>query len=623
MIENLKKLLSLHRLDFAMLVERAALYSWVLSIASAMSLTRLAFYFNLPWWSKYHSWQELITAVLGVATLLSSHRKRVLPLIVVGSLVLLHAYANFYQPSLQPGIPIQDYVLAPGVSANWSFDVAKLYLLSVATYFPGALVLWKKILPNQLQPWNAHVKAIIFILAGLVGANLLVALVQSTWSISFLSAGSGTAVAAGRAPALLEDSGAAGVLFSTTSPFLLMLCMEKSNLKLHRFVLLLLGLLFLVLALKTGGRSAAIAAVAAIFWGVLITTFSGGFRISEIKYKITLSALVIIGLILAFRERPEVKNSISLIVGLIKNNLNLLAVMQQYDPVRYGHWMVQIKNISEDGLVGKGLGSFHAEFANAKGWLTQMAIPVYPDWPSSAYLTIVADLGIAGLFLLAACFLAFFSNLQSLRQEAQTNTVRLPLLAALTSLMLSFIIGVHIPNRSVAALSIGLCAGLFSITPANAKKAMQWCLVAATLCLLAGIVARVIQAPNSIAFRWREIGAPQKNFYFREKLNGFVGAWKAAKGEILVEQEQISFLTKNPLDKLPAVFEAELISNTNMRMRSYSIEIVANQSFPKTIDIPKNMCNMEPTFSEHCVLRYQLSPSWFYENYEMGVFVLD
>jgi hypothetical protein len=274
-------------------------------------------------------------------------------------------------------------------------------------------------------------------------------------------------------------------------------------------------------------------------------------------------------------------------------------------------------------MTGTGLGSFHAELANANGWLLQQGLPAYPDWPSSAYLTLIADLGIAGWFLLLGGFIIYFSNIFLVIREKTKNHLRLPILAAVTALLLSFVIGIHIPNRSAAALSFGLFAGLFSITSPSTKRVSKWLVLVAALFLIGSIFHKAISAPTQVAFRWRETGSPQTVFYFREKLNGTEGIWKPARGELIVETQQIKILTKNPEEKLPATLKAELVSSSNETLDSFVFDISTAQFSPIKIEIPANRCNLKPTITEHCIIRYELSPSWIYGNYEMGIFLLD
>ena len=79
----------------------------------------------------------------------------------------------------------------------------------------------------------------------------------------------------------------------------------------------------------------------------------------------------------------------------------------------------------------------------------------------------------------------------------------------------------------------------------------------------------------------------------------------------------------SPEEKLPATLKAELVSSSSETLDSFVFDISTAQFSPIKIEIPANRCNLKPKITEHCIIRYELSPSWIYGNYEMGIFLLD
>gem|GEM_PF-2691780 len=601
-----------------------AMISWSCTALLTLALVRADSYFHIPWWSEMLKGQRYLTAALGMAALILTQARGGLILLLTGALLIAHAYASFYQPSLRVDIPHFDYLLAPGISANWSFDIAKSYVFGLWTYLPGALLFLKHRQKNHENSSNKLAVIIGYLLLGLVTLNCLVACVQGLFNINFLAQGSGSAVAAQRAAGLLEDSGAAGMLLSLGAPFFIFYRSNQPNRVTHFPVSL--GILLTILTVHTGGRSAALASICGLLLGLAIQSVHLP-KVDRLKRCALIATCVfgLAGLVYFHRERPEVSRVLDFAAGFLKSKLNLLEVIKEQDPVRYSHWLVQWNSITHNPITGAGLGSFHAELAGAKDGLLQQGLSYFQDWPSSAYLTLPAELGIAGWLFLVCSFALFIAHLYKALVNAGHAQKVLPWLTASFALLLAFMIGIHIPNNSAYLLCVIVLAALITQSSEILLRFLRLLIALALLAMTFSIGIKAYTATAVPSFRWAQTGRPQIQSNFRETLNELPGEWLPARSEFVPLNDRLSFsfMIKNPPERLPTELEIFIKRNDGKVVMTRAFRFEKNPSLPVTLSLPSTECDSNFSRANYCFVKYSLKPGWTYDKYSMGLFLLE
>ena len=75
-------------------------------------------------------------------------------------------------------------------------------------------------------------------------------------------------------------------------------------------------------------------------------------------------------------------------------------LMRRVDPVRGVHMKAMIKAFSDHPVFGTGYGSFYMNFFEHRQWAQKGTGRSYADPPSSLYLMLLSEFGIAGVLLL-------------------------------------------------------------------------------------------------------------------------------------------------------------------------------------------------------------------------------
>ncbi len=170
------------------------------------------------------------------------------------------ALVDYYSPFILFGTPLQDLIVAPGVSANYAFYLSQLLLIHMA----GPVLF---IFCDQKFRVNTEQDPAGEILTGLAlgtGANLVVALMQWIGVDAFWT-GTGRSREAARLPGLFSDSGAATILFPVLLAGLLIFLLARARSRTRRiFIGAALLLIFAILGLFEG-RGYWVAAAGTLF----------------------------------------------------------------------------------------------------------------------------------------------------------------------------------------------------------------------------------------------------------------------------------------------------------------------------------------------------------------------
>jgi hypothetical protein len=192
--------------------------AWLIGLAVFFALcgSRFAQLSGWMWFAPVQLWMFRATLLASLIYLTMTKPRLGFSVLGFWIVLLAHSFANFYWPSLRWGVPVVDYLLHDQVSANYSFDQAKLYIGNFLGWFAAGLAyirIQRRINHGADFKWYRS-PVFVAILSGTL-LNVTVLGIQGLYDINFLALASGTAVSAGRAPGLLEDGGASAVVMSS------------------------------------------------------------------------------------------------------------------------------------------------------------------------------------------------------------------------------------------------------------------------------------------------------------------------------------------------------------------------------------------------------------------------
>ena len=246
------------------------------------------------------------------------------------------------------------------------------------------------------------------LLAVLAMALLLnggVAIYQWQMDLNFLAQGSGSAIWAGRATALLEDSGASTVFFAALLSGVAFLIIDTSC---HWPQKILWSLIFFVgflggVASKgriffiSFGLSLVILFFLLILRGIRMRNYSAFFT----------SILILLAVLFVWKFAEhripyavQTFKQFQSIPEILNHEKPFNDLMRRVDPDRGGHMKAMIKAFSVHPFFGTGYGSFYMNFFEHRQWAEIGTGRSYADPPSSLYFMLLSEFGFAGFLLI-------------------------------------------------------------------------------------------------------------------------------------------------------------------------------------------------------------------------------
>ncbi|MBP6218796.1 MAG: O-antigen ligase family protein [Oligoflexales bacterium] len=563
-----------------------------------------------------------------------SSRQELLSLLGLGFLilcVLAHSYAHLFQPSLRWSTPHQNYNLAPENSASYSYSLAKLYMKNVSMFFFPSLVFFQH-MKDSLQTKSLS-KILLASLSFILIVNIGVALVQGWKDLNFMAAGSGTAVPAGRAAALLEDSGASNAYFAILgSGFFWLANLGPLTWPFRMFTF------SLALASILAGKMAAGRLFFLVIMGsVLCLSF---FAIRKKAVKIIPLALLASAAL--WKWAPSQIPLIDLMRHAdFSHPIEALNhILLQIDPIRALHIKTMLKAFLLHPLKGTGLGFYYANYADHLQWALSTGGAVFTDPPSSLYLMLLSELGLVGAALILALFLGLGMLLRDLSkpQEDKDNAWPNFCLGAVIALLLVWNSGIPVLFTSIGALAGLLLASLFLLVQASFPKTLQTFFFTMGGILLLGCAYQYKNAPRAVAFRWAETGHPQipltlsispEEQAYADTTFG-PGLWIKSGTEILLSKDKIEFsvLEKDgnrtyPLDISIAIYDQE--ENVIAQFQKSIQQLDRTQTW---IEIPldkdlTHRCLEKIDVDYFCSVRFTAKPVWKVFGQKAAVFIPD
>jgi hypothetical protein len=340
----------------------------------------------------------LFGLILGVMTSYKIYKKLVLSLLIFIIAIAIHAFSNFYQPSLRFEISIQNYVLQPNITSDFAIAQTRLYMIFLVCFIFPAITFFNSIYNNEsknLRKYFLTSFLICFIL------NAFTSIYQGLFDIHFLSKGSLSAIDAKRAPGLLDDSGVASFFFAILSSTFFVLLFEYNNKLKYKIILVSLLFLSIISGIINNSRSYYFGFIATILIFLLYKIIKNA---AQKKYKhlfsmslFTIFFFYLLNLLSKYYEIIpfiKLKNAFNAIIS----NGDIFQKYALFDTQRSAHLKIMWETIKENFFTGTGLGSFPSNFYYQVNKLNLKNIS--SDIPTNTYFSLVSELGFAGLILI-------------------------------------------------------------------------------------------------------------------------------------------------------------------------------------------------------------------------------
>ncbi|MBM3751986.1 MAG: hypothetical protein FJW21_12530 [Acidimicrobiia bacterium] len=531
-------------------------------------------------------------------------------------LLLTNAFWSLYWPSLRPGIPVQDFLLANDVSANYSWDQAVVYLKTTGVMLTiglAARVSWPFAGPRARALFAATVFSAI-------GLNLLVIAIQGAVDVQWLAAGSGTAVGHGRTSGLLEDSGASTVYAAAVLSGTVFVAMFA---RLSSFTRLFSG------AAALAGAAAGVATGGMVYFLSLAATVAMGVGLLLIRCITTLTGrlgLAAVGLAGLGGGAWATLGPAALTNPLPAIHAGLLAL----DPIRLAHQKVMLRALWEHPWLGTGFGWFYANLHEFGPWAVASGGAFFSDVPTSMYLMLASELGAAGILAVVAGLGWLATRCVRLTRATageETDVWTAFAVGASVSLAVSFLVGIHLIFWSVPALAIPIAIGGATETVRGRRWfAAVW--GTALVVIAISCVKLWATAPRAPEFRWKERGTPQIPVSLVVPIwpAGLEGIWASSGAEFLFEGKPLWFHIERPAEFYPMTFTIQVFDRGGRQVASNEqvFELPTDADSGRLIQVPfdndvNSLCAANITPEDYCTFRITTTPEWTLDKQPVAV----
>lgn len=570
----------------------------------------------------------LLALTIGTLTLAMASRRLFCIVLLSASLLVAHSVFHLFQPSLRPGIPVQDWLFPGGVSARYSFGQVWEYLRNIFVFLIPALALRRSsYIPEKYR---------LYLPLGVLGltflANSVVAVIQGLHSLEFLSEGSGTAVGARRAAALLEDSGASTVYFSMGVSALFSALLFFRGSVVVSSVLFLSFIVGFMGGAYTSGR---------IFYGATIVSFIvlgslglwKAFKFRKIRHiAVTGLGLLLMMVLVSFAVNRYMtqRDQVEFLLTEVWSGqaFDFQHFLNSLDPVRATHWRTMWKAFIEHPILGTGFGTFYSNYHRYLPWALQHGGVVFADPPSSMYLLLLSEFGLAGMLICALFFRQIGSFLKNVMQSPSPDLFNCCALAILLSLSVSFFVGLHVIFASITSVfvtAIVLCPRHRS----KNSRIQELLLGVIGLLLAAGSLKAFVQAPRPPAFNWAVRKMPQVPVTVDLPIAApYPGKWFKSGTELFLAKEKNYFFMEMPPQYYP-LHLAVTLYDKKAKPRAVAHYSISSYELPApgrmlSFEVPislKSECFHDISPDSFCSFRIDTKPVWKYEGFAAGFFL--
>ena len=569
------------------------------------------------------------------------------------SLVILQSFSFLYWPSLNLGTPVQDYYLMDQVSSNYSFEQGMKYLLNFTLFLFTAWALWllsvKKLFLTRsrllLLFSGENTKQTHAVLLAVLAFTLLlnsgIAIYQWQVDFDFLTQGSGSATFTGRAPALLEDSGASTVYFAAHLTGVIFLIFNTSCHWPQKIIWSLIFIVGLFGGIASKGRiffiSFGLSLVILLFLLILRGIIRRNYAPLFASIVIFLTILIVWKL--AENRYPYAVHTFKQVQSMpeILDHENPFSeLMRRVDPIRGVHMKAMIKAFLEHPVFGTGYGSFYMNFFEHRQWAEKGIGRSYADPPSSLYFMFLSEFGIAGvllvlvkLFFLGTAWSKVANSSSIISEKRNPTLLQSFSIGSLTSLAISFLIGLHLFFLSISAvfalsLIFSVDGGREEINKKKSSLILIYSIIGFSILLTISVAKQWLSAPPSPVFRWKERGKPQVPLNIPLPIQTLgKGTWLVSGAEVILTKPNQKIFVELPPDYYPLSVQF-LIRNTKRKVlheRELLIEKFKLSKPGEVIEIDFDYSSCLPaSISNYCSIQVKTTPVWIWHGKQVGYY---
>ena len=624
-----------------------------ISILLAMTTPRLHNLTNINLIQTYLKFFHVGVAICASFIILIYRPKHFLLVASSILLVILQSFSFLYWPSLNFGTPVQDYYLMDQVSSNYSFDQGMRYLRNITIFLFPVWALWllsrkKLFLKNvgwlQIISGKNAIQTHAVLLAFLAFALLLnsgVAIYQGVIDLNFLLKGSGSAIWAGRAPALLEDSGASNVFFAALLSGVIYLIFDSSCYWPQKIIWSLIFIVGLLGGIASKGRiffiSFGISLVILFFLLILKGIFRRNYTVFLAPILIFLTIVIVWNI--AENHYPYAVSTIKqfqTVPELLNQKESFSELMRSVDPVRGVHMKTMTKAFFENPVFGTGYGSFYMNYFEHRQWAEKLIGKSYADPPSSLYLMFVSEFGIAGFLLILLKLLTlangwrrFVNSSPIISEKTNSTLIQSFSVGVLTSLAISFLIGLHLIFMSVSSVFLLSLFFVYEVDREGSKKKKSvniliYSIVGFSMLLMLSATKQWWTVPPSAAFRWKERGKPQVPVDLKVPIKTpGQGTWLVSGAEVILSKPGHKLFVELPPEYYPLTVEY-LITTHDRKFLHENKHVIYNYKLPSPgevieIDFDYTSC-LPATISNYCTIQVKTNPPWKWHGKNIGYY---
>lgn len=578
--------------------------------------SRLPHLLGQLWLYRYLDYLWLGAGMIGCIALVSVRPRFGFGMILLSSLVLFHSMLSHFQPSFAPGVPWLDYQFF-SVSSNYCLNLARVYLENFCIPFfvlAGALVSYK----DQRAELLAFV-GMLLVLCLLI--NLIVIGIQGIFDLTFLAEFSGSAVSAGRAAGLLEDSGASNIIIGALLLGVLSFLFELKGSLLLKGSLFFLWFLAVLVGSYTGGRSFY---ALIIFGSILVVLLNIGWRLKVNRALITLISFVVVALGLL---------SLFLIPGFFQGSWasdsfvadsSLVRYFAKIDPIRAVHAAIFTRTIPEFWPLGIGLGGSHKALGIHAAEYEARGLVVIGDAPLNFFLALILELGLTGLLILVGIFVSGVRFLRLKRLGSDWSVHYSAWLLIGLSLFVAFFVGAHLIFKSFGSL-LGFAAALALVVPSQHTCRDMWYkvqhgLLYITLGWLLGASTYLYLTPPKVTeFFWSKQLKPQTPLSLSVPIvTPGNGRWLPTGVPFALPKAELNLFFETPAEFYPVtirwtVYHSTSRSNIFTEVKRIDVYDHNRPGQVLTFGLPETLsqsCPVPGTPEDYCYFVIETDPVW-------------
>ncbi|MEZ4743556.1 MAG: hypothetical protein R3B45_14115 [Bdellovibrionota bacterium] len=318
--------------------------------------------------------------------------------------------------------------------------------------------------------------------------------------------------------------------------------------------------------------------------------------------------------------------------GLFEIIFHPIDFMALVDRIRFGHQSTMWHSFKENPIWGWGLGWFYPNYLQYFDLFKNKAI-LFSDPPASFYLMFLSDLGLSAIFIFFSFAVIFIFCLKNVFRYDSYDSLLLPSIGAMTSLLACWIIGIHFIFDSIAFLTAFIITCLIAHFMRFASNRWKYFAIVGLALAVAVLSLRsiflIFNAPPVPEFLWNRRAKPQIPASLivpiQAPKNGY---WLAAGVPYFVDNPKLQLFAEMPPGKYPLKIKMEL-QYTSTKVIATNIHQIDEYTLPTPgksywVDFSNHWiehCPDKPTISDYCSIKVSVEPEWVWNKQPIGVYL--